>query len=210
MALNSAYKYLLMGEQGGSSQNDACYAGVTGLCMYYDLPGADIMSTKNYGGSVEDCYRFVSSAKIEHYLSKERPEYNQGDEAEVLVWQKTDLGFKVIVDNKYSGMLFHNEIFQPLEPGMRLHAYVKRVREDGKIDLELQKRGVKKVDDFAELLLQYIKDNDGYTPINDKTDAEQIYNTFGVSKKTFKKAVGDLYKKRLIVLEDDGIRLVKE
>ena len=84
------------------------------------------------------------------------------------------------------------------------------VREDGKIDLELQKRGVKKVDDFAELLLQYIKDNDGYTPINDKTDAEQIYNTFGVSKKTFKKAVGDLYKKRLIVLEDDGIRLVKE
>lgn len=157
----------------------------------------------------EESYRIVASAKIEHYLSKERPEYNQGDEAEVLVWQKTDLGFKVIVDNKYSGMLFHNEIFQPLEPGMRLHAYVKRVREDGKIDLELQKRGVK-VDDFAELLLQYIKDNDGYTPINDKTDAEQIYNTFGVSKKTFKKAVGDLYKKRLIVLEDDGIRLVKE
>ena len=107
-------------------------------------------------------------------------------------------------------MLFHNESFQPLEPGMRLLAYVKRVREDGKIDLELQKRGVKKVDDFAELLLQYIKDNDGYTPINDKTDAEQIYNTFGVSKKTFKKAGGDLYKKRLIVLEDDGIRLVKE
>lgn len=158
----------------------------------------------------EESYRIVASAKIEHYLSKERPEYNQGDEAEVLVWQKTDLGFKVIVDNRYSGMLFHNEIFQPLESGMRLHAYVKRVREDGKIDLELQKRGVKKVDDFAELLLQYIKDNDGYTPINDKTDAEQIYNTFGVSKKTFKKAVGDLYKKRLIVLEDDGIRLVKE
>ena len=154
----------------------------------------------------EESYRIVASAKIEHYLSKECPEYNQGDEAEVLVWQKTDLGFKVIVDNKYSGMLFHNEIFQPLELGMRLQ----RVREDGKIDLELQKRGVKKVDDFAELLLQYIKDNDGYTPINDKTDAEQIYNTFGVSKKTFKKAVGDLYKKRLIVLEDDGIRLVKE
>ena len=65
----------------------------------------------------EESYRIVASAKIEHYLSKERPEYNQGDEAEVLVWQKTDLGFKVIVDNKYSGMLFHNEIFQPLEPG---------------------------------------------------------------------------------------------
>lgn len=106
-------------------------------------------------------------------------------------------------------MLFHNEIFQPLEQGMRLHAYVKRVREDGKIDLVLQKKGVKKVDDFSEVLLQYIKDNDGYTPLNDKTEAEVIYNTFGVSKKTFKKAVGELYKKRLVVLEDNGIRLVK-
>ena len=106
-------------------------------------------------------------------------------------------------------MLFHNEIFQPLESGMHLRAYVKRVREDGKIDLELQQKGVKKVDDFSEVLLQYIKDNDGYTPVNDKTDAEIIYNTFGVSKKTFKKAVGELYKKRLILLEDNGIRLVK-
>lgn len=68
---------------------------------------------------------------------------------------------------------------------------------------------MKKVDDFSEVLLQYIKDNDGYTPLNDKTEAEVIYNTFGVSKKTFKKAVGELYKKRLVVLEDNGIRLVK-
>ena len=142
-------------------------------------------------------------------MSKERPEYTPGEEVGILVWQKTDLGFKVIVDNKFSGMLFHNEIFQPLELGMHLRAYVKRVREDGKIDLELQQKGVKKVDDFSEVLLQYIKDNDGYTSVNDKTDAEIIYNTFGVSKKTFKKAVGELYKKRLILLEDNGIRLVK-
>ena len=73
----------------------------------------------------------------------------------------------------------------------------------------LQKKGVKKVDDFSEVLLQYIKDNDGYTPLNDKTEAVVIYNTFGVSKKTFKKAVGELYKKRLVVLEDNGIRLVE-
>ena len=157
----------------------------------------------------DESYRIVASAKVEHYLSKERPEYAPGEEVEVLVWQKTDLGFKVIVDNQFAGMLFHNEIFQPLEQGIRLHAYVKRVREDGKIDLELQKKGVKKVDDFSEVLLQYTKDNDGYTPMNDKTEAEVIYNTFGVSKKTFKKAVGELYKKRLVVLEDNGIRLVK-
>lgn len=142
----------------------------------------------------DESYRIVASAKVERYLSKERPEYTPGEEVGILVWQKTDLGFKVIVDNKFSGMLFHNEIFQPLELGMHLRAYVKRVREDGKIDLELQQKGVKKVDDFSEVLLQYIKDNDGYTSVNDKTDAEIIYNTFGVSKKTFKKAVGELYK----------------
>ena len=118
----------------------------------------------------EESYRIVASAKVEHYLSTEKPEYQPGQEVNVMVWQRTDLGYKVIVENQFSGMLFHNEVFQPL--------------------------------------LQYIKDNDGFTPLNDKTDAEVIYQTFGVSKKTFKKAVGDLYKKRLVVLEEGGIRLV--
>ena len=156
----------------------------------------------------EESYRIVASAKVEHYLSTEMPEYQPGQEVNVMVWQRTDLGYKVIVENQFSGMLFHNEVFQPLEAGMHLSAFVKQVRPDGKIDLELQKAGVRKVDDFSEVLLQYIKDNDGFTPLNDKTDAEVIYQAFGVSKKTFKKAVGDLYKKRLVVLEEGGIRLV--
>lgn len=156
----------------------------------------------------EESYRIVASAKVEHYLSTEKPEYQLGQEVNVMVWQRTDLGYKVIVENQFSGMLFHNEVFQPLEAGMHLSAFVKQVRPDGKIDLELQKTGARKVDDFSEVLLQYIKDNDGFTPLNDKTDAEVIYQTFGVSKKTFKKAVGDLYKKRLVVLEEGGIRLV--
>lgn len=155
----------------------------------------------------EESYRIMASAKVERYLSDERPEYQPGEEVEVMVWQRTDLGYKVIVDNKFSGMLFHNEVFRQLEIGMRLPAYIKQVRHDGKIDLELQKAGFHKVDDFAEVLLQYIRDNGGRTSINDKTDAETIYDAFGVSKKTFKKAVGDLYRKRLIVLEDGGIRL---
>ena len=155
----------------------------------------------------EESYRIMASAKVERYLSDERPEYQPGEEAEVMVWQRTDLGYKVIVDNKFSGMLFHNEVFRQLEIGMKLPAYIKQVRPDGKIDLELQKAGFHKVDDFAEVLLQYIRDNGGRTSINDKTDAETIYDAFGVSKKTFKKAVGDLYRKRLIVLEDGGIRL---
>lgn len=156
----------------------------------------------------EESYRIVASAKVEHNLSTEKPEYQPGQEVNVMVWQRTDLGYKVIVENQFSGMLFHNEVFQPLEAGMHLSAFVKQVRPDGKIDLELQKAGARKVDDFSEVLLQYIKDNDGFTPLNDKTDAEVIYQTFGVSKKTFKKAVGDLYKKRLVVLEEGGIRLV--
>ena len=156
----------------------------------------------------DDSYRIVASAKIEKYLSDDMPEYNPGDEVEVLVWQKTDLGFKVIVDNKFGGMIFKNEIFTDVRTGMKMTAYIKQVRPDGKIDLELQKGGVKKIEDFADTLLEYIRSNGGSTPLNDKTDADVIYNTFGVSKKTFKKAVGDLYKKRLIVLEGElGIRL---
>lgn len=155
----------------------------------------------------EESYRIVASAKVEHFLSTEKPDYQPGQEVEVLVWQRTDLGYKVIVENKFSGMLYHNEIFQPLEVGMRLTAFIKQVRPDGKIDLVLQQAGARKVDDFSEVLWQYIKDNDGFTPLNDKTDAEIIYHTFGVSKKTFKKAVGELYKKRRIVLKEDGIHL---
>ena len=155
----------------------------------------------------EDSYRIMASAKVERYLSKELPEYQSGEEVEVMVWQKTDLGYKVIVDNKFGGLVYQKEIFKPLEPGMRMQAFVRQVREDGKIDLTLQKDGLQKVGDFAEILLQYIKDNGGHTPLNDKSAAEDIYDTFGVSKKTFKKAVGDLYKKRLVILVEGGIQL---
>lgn len=155
----------------------------------------------------EDSYRIMGSAKVERYLSKDFPKYEPGQEVNILIWQKTDLGFKAIVENKFSGLLYQNELFQYLETGMQLKAYVKQVREDGKIDLELQKGGAKKVDDFADVLLQHLKDKDGFTALNDKSDAEDIYEVFGVSKKTFKKAVGDLYKKRLITLEEKGIRL---
>lgn len=155
----------------------------------------------------EDSYRIMASAKVEKYLSKDMPPYQSGEEVEVMVWQKTDLGYKVIVDNKYSGLVYQKEIFKALEPGMKMQAYIRQVREDGKIDLTLQKDGLQKVGDFAEVLLQYIKEQGGHTSLNDKSAAEDIYDTFGVSKKTFKKAVGDLYKKRLILLVEDGIRL---
>lgn len=156
----------------------------------------------------EESYRIVASAKIERYLSKEMPPYDFNEKVEILIQQKTDLGFKAIVDNKYSGLLYDNEIFQHLETGMQLSAYVKLVRpEDGKIDLRLQLSGAKNVSIFAQHLYEYIVQHDGKIRLTDKSPAEDIYDTFEVSKKTFKKAVGELYKKRLVELEENGIRL---
>ena len=155
----------------------------------------------------DESYRIVASAKVERYLSKDRPEYASGDEVNILIWQKTDLGFKAIIDNKYSGLLYENEIFSTLQTGMEMKAFVKQVREDGKVDLILQKPGFEKIDDFSKTLLNYIRENDGRIRLNDKSPAEDIYATFGVSKKTFKKGVGDLYKKHLITLHEDGITL---
>lgn len=153
----------------------------------------------------DESYRIVASAKVDRYLSKEKATYEPGQEVDILIWQKTDLGFKAIIENQYSGLLYESEIFQPLRTGMTLKAYVKQVREDGKIDLILQKPGQAKVEDFSNTLLEYIREHGGRTSLNDKSPAEEIYDTFGVSKKTFKKAVGDLYKKRLVVLTEEGI-----
>ena len=156
----------------------------------------------------EESYRIVASAKVEHYLSKEHPVYEPGQEVDALIWQKTNLGYKAIVDNAYAGLLYESEVFQQLHTGMKVKAYIKQVREDGKIDLVLQKLGQAKVEDFSSILLEYIRHNGGHTHLNDKSPAEEIYALFSVSKKTFKKAVGDLYKKRLVTLQEDGIRLV--
>ena len=157
----------------------------------------------------EESYRIMASAKVERYLAKEQPPYKAGDEVHILIWQKTDLGFKAIVENQFAGLIYENEVFRPLHTGMELKAYVKQVRPDGKIDLALQRSGQAHVEDFAPTLLNYIRQQGGTTTFNDKSAAEAIYDVFGVSKKTFKRAVGDLYKKRLIELTDTGIKLVE-
>ena len=157
----------------------------------------------------DESFRIVASAKVDRYLSKEKAPYQPGEEVNILIWQKTDLGFKAIIENMYSGLLYDSEIFQTLHTGDTLKAYIKQVREDGKIDLILQKPGFEKVDDFSKTLYHYIADHGGRIGLNDKSPAEEIYDVFGVSKKTFKKAVGDLYKKRLTLLHEDGIELVR-
>ena len=154
-------------------------------------------------------YRIVASAKVDKFLSKERPAYSSGDEVEALIQQPTDIGLKAIVDGRFSGLLFRNEVFQPLHVGERVRAFVKQVRPDGKIDLKLQRHfGKLRITDFSAQLLTFLqRQPQGYCPLGDKSDAEDIYNTFGVSKKTFKCGVGDLYKQRLVTIDDDGLRL---
>lgn len=154
-----------------------------------------------------ESFRIVASAKVERYLSSEVTDLKPGDKVDVLVWQKTDLGFKAIVNNKYSALIYDNQVFRPLRTGDRLEAYVHLVRPDGKIDITLQPTGQQAALDFSDALLRYLQQNGGRTVLGDKSPAEDIYEAFGVSKKVFKKAVGDLYKRHLVTLTSEGIEL---
>ena len=155
----------------------------------------------------EESYRIVATAKIEKHLSREMPKMNRNDKVTALVWQQTELGYKVIVNNMFRGMIYKDQIFKPLRIGQKVEAYVSNVREDGKIDVALQMQGRKQTLSFSEQLHEYLFCHDGYCPFTDKTPAEDIYREFNVSKKVFKKAVGDLYKQRIISIAPDGIEL---
>lgn len=126
---------------------------------------------------------------------------------ELLVWQKTDLGFKVIVNNRYQGLVYLDQIFQHVKTGDRLDGYVEKIRPDGKLDIMLQPTGRRQTLDFADTLLEWIKAHEGKCPFGDKSAPDDIKRTFQVSKKVFKKAVGDLYKRHLITITDQGLLL---
>ena len=171
----------------------------------------------------EQTHRLMATAKVERYLTPNTPlelrslatngtqehpsPITHGQTCDCLIWQKTDLGFKTIVDNLYQGQLYDNQIFQPLHIGDRLTAYIDHVRQDGKIDLTLQPTGRQHTLDFAEVLLRYLYENNGYCDLGDHSSADLIADRFKVSKKAFKRAVGDLYRRRLITIDDKGIHL---
>jgi uncharacterized protein len=154
--------------------------------------------------------RIYASSKIGKYLiDKNDGQLNAGDEVKLLVWQRTDLGYKMIINNQYIGLIFKNEIFQPIKIGQILRGYVKLIREDEKIDITLQKQGYQnQIPDASDLILKKMKENGGFLPITDSSDPVLIYDTLGISKKAFKKAVGNLYKQRLVLIEETGIKLV--
>ncbi len=131
-----------------------------------------------------------------------------GSKVSALIWQKTDLGFKAIIDNKYGALLYDSQLFSEIHTGDRVETYITKIRPDGKIDIALQPSGRQHTEDFAEKLLHYLQYRGGRCRLGDKSSAEEIKEQFGVSKKTYKRAIGDLYKRRLITISEDGIELV--
>jgi predicted RNA-binding protein (virulence factor B family) len=159
----------------------------------------------------ETTERIVGSFKLRKHLGKgEPPAYNVGDEVNIVVGQSSDLGTNVVVDHQYMGLVYENETFRKLYHGDRLKAYVKYVREDGKIDISLQPIGFDNANATAvERILRALDRANGFLPLTDKTDAEVIQQSVQMSKKSFKKAVGTLYKERKITLEESGIKRVE-
>lgn len=154
--------------------------------------------------------RLTASMKVDSFLSKETPTYQIDEAVDLLIYAETELGFKAVINNTHSGMLYHSEVFQKLQYGQRIQGFIKKVRDDGKIDLILQRPGhLAAMDDIGPRILEEIIKAGGFLAITDKSDAQQIYELFGVSKKKFKIALGGLYKKRLISIAPDGIRFLK-
>ncbi|MGP7733247.1 CvfB family protein [Oceanimonas smirnovii] len=154
--------------------------------------------------------RMVATSKLEPFLSKDMPGYHAGDEVSLLIVAGTPLGLKAIVDGKYWGQLFKSELPERLPMGKSLRGYIKQQRDDGKLDLTLFKPGPGKTDEAAEKVLARLQAAGGSLAVNDKTDPDTIYRQFGISKGTFKKAIGGLYKQGKIVIEPHGIRLSLE
>ena len=157
----------------------------------------------------EESYRIMASAKVEKFLRQPASgDLQKGQEVELLIWQKTDLGFKGIIDNKYAGLLYDTQVFRNLHTGDRVQGFISRIRPDGKVDCALQRTGRQHAEDFSARLLRYLETQGGRCRLHDKSDAAEIQEQFGVSKRTYKQAVGDLYKRRLIRITDSGIELV--
>ncbi|MEC4750164.1 S1-like domain-containing RNA-binding protein [Methylomicrobium sp. Wu6] len=152
--------------------------------------------------------RIVATTKIERFLSDEGPDFKTGQQVSLLIADHTEMGAKAIVDNTHWGMLYQNEIFRPLRKGQKMTGYIKKVRDDHKLDLTLHEPGYGKIEPLADQILAELDKNNGVLTLGDKSPPEAVYATFGVSKKAFKQAIGALYKKQLIVIEDDSIRLI--
>ncbi|MFC2114402.1 S1 RNA-binding domain-containing protein [Bacteroidota bacterium] len=152
--------------------------------------------------------RLVGTTKLNKFISHGDMDLKIGEEVDLLVADKTDLGYKVIINKKYLGLLYKNEVFEVLHIGEQRAGYIKNIRDDNKIDVSLQKQGIKNIEHSAQRILTKLKDTNGFLELTDNSKPEDIMSELRMSKKSFKKGVGFLYMHRMIKLEKKGIRLV--
>lgn len=152
--------------------------------------------------------RIVGTTKFNKLLDKTPANYQQNQQVDLLIAERSDLGYKAIINSQHWGVIFKSDVFGKLFIGKKVKGYIKQVREDGKIDLALQKVGVDKMDDLSSKIVELLEKKGGFLPLNDKSTPEAIFSAFRTSKGTFKKTIGGLYKQGKIVIEKDGIRLV--
>ena len=152
--------------------------------------------------------RLAASAKVNRYLSSEIASLQENEKVELLLHKKTDLGFGAIINNQFQGLIYKNEIFSEIKVGDKIHGWIKTIREDGKIDLRLQPVGIELSDDAQKTIWNKLTAKNGFLALTDNSEPQLIMQELSMSKKTFKKAVGGLFKDKKIVIEKDGIRLV--
>mgnify|MGYP001398935791 CR=1 FL=1 len=153
--------------------------------------------------------RIVGTTKFNKILDNTPANYGKNQQVELIIAERSELGYKAIVNGEHWGMIFSSDVFGKLFVGKRLKGYVKVVREDGKVDLSLQKIGVGKMDDLSEKILDLLEKKSGFLPLNDKSTPDAIFSVFRTSKGTFKKSIGGLYKQGKITIAKDGIYLVE-
>jgi len=158
----------------------------------------------------EKTQRLAATSKTNRVLEKNEISVKEGEEVDLLICNSTDIGINVIINNIHEGLLYDNELFQAVTPGERITGYIKNIRPDNKIDVSLQKQGYSNVEPNTKKILDSLKDNNGFLNLTDKSDPIVILAKLEMSKKTFKKAIGSLYKQKLIRIEDDGIYLISE
>lgn len=151
--------------------------------------------------------RLVASSKINQFFEHEIIDLEKNQEVDVMVSHITDVGINVIINGKYRGLAYKNEVFDTVSPGYKTKAYIKLVRPDGKIDVSFQKLGVDVIDASAQSVLQALQQNNGFLALNDDSHPEEIKSVLKMSKKSFKKAIGSLYKQKLISIKENGIQL---
>jgi predicted RNA-binding protein (virulence factor B family) len=151
--------------------------------------------------------RIVGTTKFNKWLDKTPANYEKNQEVEIIIAERSELGFKAIIEGQHWGMIFPSDVFGKLFIGKRMKSYIKEVRSDGKINLSLQKIGIGKMDDLGSRVLSALEQKGGFLPLNDKSSPEAIYAVFTTSKGTFKKTIGSLYKQGKIIIEAEGIRL---